>query len=199
MNQSLDASTRIATSTANAATGYATAAVAAYVDLASQMFGCWANAVDTMMGTATEPKSWYRHPDQNRGFTPALAWPWTGWTAAALPGSNGGAFNPMAMWFKAWPLQGNPAAWPMAFALMGFGVSRSVAYPLAEANTAALDAMATAGSAVEQTFARYRSDGGHATAQISYATPVAMAAALPIGLNAMAPWLGLLANSSRSV
>lgn len=202
MPQSLDTTTRIASSSADAAAGYATAAVAAYVDLAGQMLGCWASAVDTMMGKSSEPKSWYRHPDRgaSAGASQLGTWPWmAAWGSnTGFPGTNAAAFNPVSLWLKAWPLQGNPAAWPMAFAMMGMGVSRSVAYPLAEANTAAVDAMTTAGAALERTLASYRTDGGHAVAQILFKDGAALKSLIPIGILALAPWL-FVASQGRAI
>lgn len=186
---------RIANSSADAVAGYATAAVAAYVDLAGKMLGMWAGAVDTMLGSA-QPKSWYRHPDHPaRATSPTLGLasfkPW-GMSAAtpfatSVPGLA--PVNPVVFWLNAWPLQGNPAAWPMAFAMMGMGVSRSVAYPLAQANTAAMDAASAASSVFEKGYASYRSDGGHASAHVHIKKGAPMAAFMPFGTAAMLPFM----------
>lgn len=210
MSRQNDLSQRIAASSVEAATGYATAAVAAYVDLTGQMLGMWAQAVDTMMGGAAQPKSWYRHPDQPRAgaaapFNPFAFAPWT--LAAAGSGQSFGstgaaslpAFNPFAVWMNAWPLQGNPVAWPMAFAMMGMGVSRSVAYPLAQANMAAMDAVKAAGDAVEEGFSSYRSDGGHASAQVRIQSGPTMAALMPLGLGAFVPFMTALSSFPRTL
>ena len=185
--------------------------VAAYADFTSQMLGMWARNIDMMTGAKPAPKSWYRHPDEadrtgsgaglfNFGllFAPMA-------TAPQTPTVAGMMFNPFApftLWMKAWPLEGNPAAWPMAFAMMGAGVSRSVAYPLAEANTAAIDAVATAGKAVDDSFSSYRSNGGHANAQVlvqetSKAIAKAVLPMLPLGLQMMTPWMNMLEQMPR--
>ncbi len=207
MTSQTDLTQRFAMSSAEAAAGYATAAVAAYVDLTSQVMGFWANAFDSMLGNA-EPRSWYRHPDaseRSQAFgTIGLSWVPMIAPNFASPSRAGAAgytpmFDPFSLWMKAWPLQGNPAAWPMAFMMMGMGVSRSVAYPLAEANTAAMDAAEAAGRAVDETFSRYRSDGGHASAQLRIQSSKAIAAAMmPLGLQAVAPWLTAFASMPRT-
>lgn len=207
MTSQTDLTQRIATSSAEAAAGYATAAVAAYVDFTSQVVGYWANAMDSMMGKA-EPRSWYRHPDSLER-SPPLAMTGFAWMPFvpnfAAPGASGANvlaanFNPFNLWMKAWPLQGNPVAWPMAFMLMGMGMSRSVAYPLAEANTAAMDVVHTAVQAADETFSRYRSDSGHATAQIRIKSSKAIATTvmMPIGLQVFAPWLHAFATQPRT-
>lgn len=217
-----DTNARIARSSAEAVTGYANAAVAAYADFASQALGLWAQTIDAML-PKPEPRSWYRHPDQRQAPTlsaqpfawmglpaqPAQAWSQIYgqfWQHAlgkpAVPSAVGYAvdFNPFTLWMRAWPLQGNPAAWPMAFALMGAGWSRNVAYPMAQANVAAIDAASTAARAAQQQFATYRSDGGHATAQIMFQTEKAVAALmLPIGADMMAPWLAAFNAFPRTI
>lgn len=200
---------RMATSSAEAAAGYATAAVAAYVDWTNQVMGFWANTLDSMMGAA-QPRSWYRHPDNSArtrpfgpmgfAFTPTTP-PYFGAGAPARNPGNAAAtmLNPFGLWLKAWPLQGNPAAWPMAFAMMGMGLPRSVAYPLAEANTAAMDAVQTANRAMNESFSAYRSDGGHASAQIRFQTSTAIAALMaPLGLYAVTPWFTAIASWPQS-
>lgn len=208
MASNTDSTQRIARSSAAAATGYATAAMAAYVDMTRQVMGYWANTIDTMTGKP-EPRSWYRHPDspeRSRPFgTSGNPWmPMAGQFNFASPvGMNPYAamFNPFSLWMKAWPLQGNPAAWPMAFMMMGMGVSRSVAYPLAEANTAALDAVNTAANATNEAFSRYRSFGGHATAQIriqpiSQTTNTPMMT--PFAMQMLSPWFCAFMPSTRT-
>lgn len=216
-----DTNTRIARSSADAVAGYTTAALAAYADFATQALGLWAQTIDAMM-PKPEPRSWYRHPDQpghDAGLVQPFAWmgfaaqPAQAWGqiygqvwqhALGRPASLGTAgfpaFNPFELWMRAWPLQGNPAAWPMAFALIGAGVSRQVAYPMADANVAVIDAVSTATRATHEQFSRYRSDGGHATAQIIYQAEKSMAALmLPVGANMMAPWLAAFDAFPRSI
>jgi hypothetical protein len=197
---------RIAASSSEAAAGYATATVAAYVDFAGQMLGFWAQAMDNMIGAPT-PKSWYRHPDDGKraspAFNPLAMLPWAHGSTQSFPMFQAAGpipmFNPVAFWMNAWPPQGNPAAWPMAFAMMGMGVSRSVAYPLADANTAAIDVIKSVGDVVEENFARYRSDGGHASAQVRISFDKVLAGFMPVGFGALMPWMMAMQALPRSV
>lgn len=208
MTSQTDLTQRMAMSSAEAAAGYAKAAVAAYVDFTSQVMGFWANTFDSMMGTA-QPRSWYRHPDAP-GRSQPVGTSGAAWMPMMAPGFAGAGFgnvgaagailNPFSLWMQAWPLQGNPAAWPMAFMLMGMGVSRSVAYPLAEANTAAVEAVNSATRVAQESFSRYRSDGGHATAQIRVQSNKPTAAMMvPLGMQAFAPWLNAFAALPRTI
>ena len=97
MTSHSDLTQRIAMSSAEAATGYATAAMAAYVDFASQVMGYWANACDTMMGKA-EPRSWYRHPDSPERTRPLgfSAFAWMPMAAPSFPGQSPASANSVA-------------------------------------------------------------------------------------------------------
>lgn len=211
--QHVDYSSRIARSTAEAASGYATAAFAAYADMARWSISFWSNAMNSMVPKPEEPRSWYRDPRHNnpmqlslgfaQPFNPWASNPWASnaWSAsfpfywpnmgsapAAFPAANF-MMNPVMVWMRAFPLQGPPAAWPMAFALMGWGVPRDVAYPTAAANTAILDAVQTTARAVEQTFATYRTDNGYATAQIRFSSAKPKAPmGWPMAAAFSAPW-----------
>lgn len=211
--QASDATVRIARSSAEAASGYATAAFAAYADLAAQTMNFWAQAFDAMVPKPEpEPRSWYRRPadvaapEPRRSAAPTFpAWPMLPMTMPGFgafgPGTNPFASttrSPMDMWqtwFKMWPLQGPPACWPMAFAMMGAGLSREVAYPTARANVAMMDAMATAAEAVAAPYSSYRSESGYASAQIMIkGTKAAAAVAMPISVALLPPWLQALAG-----
>lgn len=216
--QASDATMRIARSSAEAASGYATAAFAAYADMASQTMSFWAQTIDSMMPKAEpEPRSWYRPPGDaprapaRRAAPSAPVWPgpnaampgFAGFNMFGQGGGSAGPFGPSMFgpghrspmdlwqaWFRMWPLQGPPACWPMAFAMMGAGWSREVAYPAARANVAAMDAVTTAVEVARQPFSSYRSDSGYACAQIVVAgNKVASAVAVPIGAALLAPWL----------
>lgn len=100
-----------------------------------------------------------------------------------------GANAAFAAWFNMFPYAAPSAAWPMAFMMMASGVPRSVAWPTAEANVAAMDAADAAAVSVREAFASYRSDSGYAVAQQSSWPPVQMmmlaAALIPLNINAM--------------
>lgn len=137
---------RIARSCSAAAFGYAAAANQSYFEAADRMLGLWSRA---LRPAEPEPRSWYRAPDNT--------------AANYYQGSNATeAFQAMMM--APWTL--SPAAWPMAMMMVSSGVPRSVAWPAAEANLAAADAVMTTNTAVNQVFSSYRSDSGHAVAQI---------------------------------
>jgi len=209
-----DASVKIAQKSAEAAAGYATAAFAAYADMASQTMNFWAQTFDAMVPRPEpEPRSWYRPPaDLARSAAPARntatasffpLWQMVGVPAPARRASTPALFGWTAprspldfwqSWLSMWPLQGPPACWPMAFAMMGAGWSRDVAYPAAQANAAAMDAISTAADAMRTPFSSYRSESGYASAQIVMAgSKVAGAAALPLAM--FAPWLQAFAAS----
>ena len=221
--QASDATMRIARSSSEAATGYASAAFAAYADMASQTMNFWAKTIDSMIPKPEpEPRSWYRPPsDAARAPERRAAFPAWPMMPPAMPGFAGfnmfgpsaGAANPFApsmfgpghrspmdmwqAWFRMWPLQGPPACWPMAFAMMGAGWSREVAYPTARANVAAMDAVATAVEVARQPFSSYRADSGYASAQIVIGgSKAASTVAVPVGAALLAPWLQALAGTA---
>ncbi len=126
---------------------------------------------------------------------PALpAWNPFGWALpqsfAPSPYSLGGsstAANPFAAWLGMFPYAAAPAAWPMAFMFMASGVPRSVAWPAAEANVAAMEAVDVATVSVRQAFSSYRTDGGHACAQQGWpaAHLLMLAVLMPLSVGAM--------------
>ena len=205
MSYATAAAQQFAKSSTDAVTGYASAAFAAYADFAGQALGYWAQAVDTMMPSQRET-SWYRHPDKRAGGQLSFTWPTPSHPALSVFGFPAAGvmpqtlFNPFALWMKAWPLQGNPASWPLAFTMMGMGMPRSVAYPLAQANTAAIEAANSASKVVNESFSAYRSDGGHASTHVLVQTAkVATTAMFPLGMALTAPWLATFNQMSRAI
>ncbi len=185
---------RFARHCTDAAFGYATAATAAYAAFADQVLSFWANAL--------QPS------DRREEKQPAFAWAWPvpapqpaapawnpfAWAlpqnAASSPYSFGGssaAMNPFAAWLGMFPFAAAPAAWPMAYMFMASGVPRSVAWPAAEANVAAMEAVDVATVSVQQVFSSYRTDGGHASVQQGWpAAHLLMLAVLtPLSLGAI--------------
>lgn len=148
---------------AMAAIDYTAAAQQAYFEATEQMLRFWSHALAEQKDP---PRSWYRHPDAEL----PLAAPWLDPRTAFNPASvfqglaSAQARAWQSMMTAPWTL--SPAAWPMAYMMMSSGVPQSVAWPTAEANVAAADAAQAATEAVEQAFSSYRSDGGHAVAQI---------------------------------
>ena len=76
---------------------------------------------------------------------------------------------PMQAWMRMWSqAPTGMTAGPMALALMAFGMPQAAAWPTAEAGAHAMVASRKAAEGVEQMFSTYRSDGGHAIAQIIF-------------------------------
>jgi hypothetical protein len=183
------AQARFAKSCTDAAFGYARAANAAYVAAATQTIEFWSDAAREA-SRSTESRSrandnssvldlW---PEQVRDFWRNAANPWAAMGAMPTGAPAAQAAQRMAMqhmtaWWGMFPLQGAPASWPGAYALMTAGVPKEVAWPTAEANVAVLEAAQAATQQIEQingAFASYRTETGFATSQMS-ATQSAMA------------------------
>ena len=78
-----------------------------------------------------------------QSYAPPSPYTFGGSSAIANPftAMNPFAANPFAAWLGMFPFAANPAAWPMASMFMASGVPRSVAWPAAEANVAAMEAV----------------------------------------------------------
>ncbi|MFA5952409.1 MAG: hypothetical protein WC807_19245 [Hyphomicrobium sp.] len=160
-------SARFARNCTDAAFGYARAASAAYAAMATQTIEFWAKAAERPdPSPASAPFSVKRaspaaRDRSSREVTPLdfmlMANPWL---------RQDSAFASVTAWWSLFPLQGNPASWPMAYTMMTAGVPRDVALPTAEANIAAMEAAEIAKQTLENVFSTYRSDSGYATSQI---------------------------------
>lgn len=168
-----DLSQRFAKSYATAAFGYARAASAAYAALADQTLDFWSNAARAGLREEAPRGSHLQLVSGPRPFRSAVAMSAT--PAAPSPmdfvqmtnaWASSPMFAPIRAWWGLFPLQGNPASWPMAYAMMSAGVPRAVAMPTAEANVAAMDAADAATASIDRTFSSYRSESGFAVAQI---------------------------------
>lgn len=179
-----DLSRRFAKSYATAAFGYARAASAAYAALANQTLDFWTNraseaANDDRFGrpsfvSGPRPYRSAYSPTTEREASPAADFVRMTQAWAASP-----MFAPMRAWWGLFPLEGNPASWPMAYSMMTAGVPRSVALPAAEANVAAMDAAQVATATVDRAFSAYRSESGFAVSQII--APKALFSAMLLG------------------
>jgi hypothetical protein len=191
---------RFAKSCSDAAFGYANAATAAYANWASQAFEAMAGAMRGME-PAPAPRSWYREPPPApqpiaNGFpAPAAMSPFpSAWAPFAWPGlpvspPSAAAMNPFTAWLDMMSFRGPPTAWPMAFMMVAVGVPRNVAWPTAEANAAAIEAVEIARKSLEDAFSTYRTDGGHANAQIKWGPePRKEPASPPAAPLALWPW-----------
>lgn len=162
-------------SCSQAAFGYATATTAAYAELTKQAFATWRTALEAALPPEPEPepRSWYRHPDKAERPAPArrrratdslpAIWPAPLWSMPSQPAQ---AELLAMMWAAPWRLDMPLVATPMVAWMVAAGIPRSVAEPTAKANLAAMDAAQTTIESVQQVFASYRSESGHAAAQV---------------------------------
>jgi hypothetical protein len=95
-------------------------------------------------------------------FAPAMP-PWMAGPAA----KPGFMLQPLDVFLSITPFGRSPIVLEMAVGMMTFGIPRAVAMPAAEANAAAFSAAETAVGPFSIGFSSYRSEGGHATAQIA--------------------------------
>ncbi len=163
---------RFTQSCTTAAFGYARAATAAYAAFATQALDFWAQAAkprerDDYKPSApylvTGPRT-YRSAVSPAPIETAIPFDFVrlsnAWTSSPM-------FAPMRAWWGMFPLEGNPASWPMAYAMMTAGVPRAVALPAAEANVAAMDAAEVASASIDRVFASYRTEGGYAVSPMA--------------------------------
>jgi hypothetical protein len=184
--------TRMAQLWMDAMVGYSRAAANAYAIAFERSMDVWCNALRQPGegNRASPPPASFMAPawaSQQPAFWGAecRAWPqqtmpnplnlWAAWTSLS-PGVN--------------PWRTAMSVWPMVVVMMSFGVPREVAVPAAEANAAAMDANEAAAKSVQRIFSSYRSDGGHASAQIIWLKNLtAIAAFLPLSATGLPNWL----------
>ncbi len=124
----------------------------------------WANVQPSWGASAWGQSAWGARPN---------AWPSVGGTAFPMPWS----MPPMATTMWGWPsLPWVYMQMPLTAMLVSAGYPIGVAVPSAKASTAAMDAADAAREQMEKVYSAYRSDGGHAAAQL-VSLPWTMAAA----------------------
>ena len=164
---------RIAKSASDAMLGYMQASNAASAAMMNNVFDFWTKAAKAMSGGS-----------QGSARPMMAQWPVPQPNPAQL------MMQPFEMWMSMTPFGRSPVVVQMAYAMMFFGVPRDVAMPTAEANAAAFDAVETAAAPFQDAFSNYRSDGGHASAQIKYVQHMMAALTLsPLGTAAGMPWM----------
>ena len=193
---SAELSARFARSCTTAAFGYARAASAAYAALANQTLDFWAQAAgsarqhdddrSSALGFMTGPRPYrsaFAAPSTEMAMPLDLVRISNAWVASPM-------FAPIRAWWNLFPLQGNPASWPMAYAMMTAGVPRAVALPAAEANVAAMDAAEAASSSIDHMLSSYRSESGFAVAQVVVSSKALMSAMFlaPLTMSVRLPW-----------
>jgi hypothetical protein len=209
----LELQSRIAKNYSDAAVGYASAMTAAYGHAASMMIDFWADTLKTSSPKPANSQSWYREPTRSSTALAPMMAPLNPFQAinpfaispmamnpvalAMGPGLAAGAMLPwMSMMLP--PPTGRSAAVPMAYMMLAVGVPRDVAEPAAEANAALIEAGEAVAQSVDNTFSSYRSDGGHAVAQIMHYPGRAVVAAMMFPLSSQAmlfPWLTMARHS----
>ncbi|MBX9926992.1 MAG: hypothetical protein K2Y05_11590, partial [Hyphomicrobiaceae bacterium] len=148
---------RVASSLLAASTGYAEAMTAAYTETVIAGLDLWCAALSGFAGTAHTASSavtktavpfgqstedWSGLPwlDPSRGET---------WNRAMVPLTP---FDFFSAWASLVPLRGQATSWPVAMAMIDAGVPRSIAWPAAEANAAAVDATVAATAVAVEPF-----------------------------------------------
>ena len=189
----------------DAMVGYSRAATNAYAVAFERSMDVWSNALrQPPQGVAALPAvTWPVAPywgqqqlnfwgGDQRSSSPSWSlwgWPQQTWPQPSMP-------NPMNLW-TAWasltpganPWRTATSVWPMVVVMMAYGVPREVAIPAAEANAAVMDAKDIATKSAERVFSSYRSEGGHASAQIIWLKNLtAMMALLPFGAGTLPNW-----------
>ncbi len=199
--------TRIARSSGLAAIDYGAAGTQAGFEAMNAMIGFWSDVLSQPVSDA-EPRSWYRPPAESASSWNRSSDDWAKPsremfpTAAAPRPPSSAQPDPFAAQITAWqslmtnPWKLSPMAWPMAMMMMSAGMPESVAVPTATANVAASDAAMAASEVVQDAVMSYRSEGGHAVAQLimlPYPTAAITAALAPLATAMLtSPWSALL-------
>jgi hypothetical protein len=196
-----DKQTEIAKRSMDAAFGYTQAAINAAFEINARAFSVWSQVAQTALpkavpeagnwewsGAPKRPHSTLLTAEQQhrRPRTPFAAW-------SELMQASGrvwfkGAPSPFAWW--AWtPQSAVPATWPWAYGMISSGVPDSVAWPMAEANVALIDAATKTAEAARPVFPTYQSANGFAGhVWIGSAAAKSIMATLPAAAF-MWPWL----------
>lgn len=189
---------------AQAGVGFATAATAAYTDMAVRLLDFWSTALSGLApdSESVEPARDAIVAASEPPFGMALAdWSPFAWMdprryealTRLEPSANPvEAFMALAGFA---PLRGSPASWGVARLMIDSGVPRAVAWPAAEASAAALDAADAASKGMRRVLANYHTDSGYAATMRPIA-PSALAALLMMGVAShmplgIGPWSAL--------
>lgn len=103
------------------------------------------------------------------------------WGGSSKSGLAGFSWNPAFSW--------TIYQWPWTMMLISAGVPSAVATPTARCSAATMDAADAAREQMTRMFSAYRSDGGHATAQIIHMPAMMMAAMMPWTKPLLTPFL----------
>ena len=170
----------------DAAFGYTQAAINAAYETNVRALAVWTQVAETVLPKApvkNEVWEWSGAPKRLHSTLLAAEQPpqtksaansFAGWTDLLQTSQNiwfKGPPSPFAWW--SWmPQTAVPATWPWAYGMISSGVPSSVAWPMAEANVALLDAAKkTAEAAAPAGFPTYQSSNGFASAQVWMGSP----------------------------
>lgn len=182
---------RISRGCSQAALGYAAAATAAYTELACRAFDFWSVALSGLVeqpAVETEKKT----PEPKITSEPPFGMSADDWNplswfdprrfeALWQMDASTAPITAMMTMANAVPLRGTSTSWGMAQVMIDSGVPRSIAWPAAEANAAALDAADAASNGLRKIIASFHTESGYATTAHSM-TPSAIIAGLMVGI-----------------
>jgi hypothetical protein len=186
-------SERIARGCTQAAAGYAAAATAAYTAFACSALDFWCTALSGLAETPVSSPTAVQQPvvaptvTEEPPFGMSLAdWSPMSWfdpqryqSLWYLTPMTPPAQAAMAM-ANAVPLRGTSGSWGMARVMIDSGVPRSIAWPAAEANAAALEAADVASNGFRTVLANFHTESGYASIARSM-TPSLIVLALTLG------------------
>jgi hypothetical protein len=174
---------------ARSASEMTAASIIAASEAAANAIGMWAQTADIWLsaipGWTRRPRSSFRAsfpPAPRSGLSPSyLPHALQAWTAGPSP--------IVAAWLGLYATARALGPFPLAGAMIAAGFPAQTAWPAARAGHAALDAAEIAARAVERAFSSYRSDGGHAVAQIVTSPMSGATADARPAVWAFGPWL----------
>ena len=194
-------SKRISRGCSEAIVGYATAATAAYTQLACHALDFWCTALSGLTEElapvspedAAQPAKAVNYGEPAFGMSAADWNPLSWFDPRRFEGlwrmdHTTPPLTAMMNMANSVPLRGASTSWGMAQVMIDSGVPRSIAWPAAEANAAALDAADAASNGFRRVVANFHTDSGYATAARSM-TPSLVAAGMMLGI-ATTPPLG---------
>jgi hypothetical protein len=183
---------QISRSCTEAALGYAAAATAVYTEFACRAFDFWGVALSGLVEepVAEKAKAVTKGPEvttEPRFGMSADDWNPLSWLeprrfeALWKMDATTTPVSAMFAMANAVPLRGTSTSWGMAKVMIDSGVPRSIAWPTAEANAAALDAADAASNGFRRIVASFHTESGYATSARSM-TPSAIVAGLMVGI-----------------
>ncbi len=193
---------QISRSCSQAVFGYGAAATAAFTEMACCALDFWSVALsgfaeETTSKTTTNEAQPVARPVSEPAFGMAVEdWSPMSWfdprrfEALWRMDSTTPPVTAMMTMANAIPLRGTSTSWGMAQVMIDSGVPRSIAWPAAEANAAALEAADAASNGFRKVVASFHSESGYATTARAM-TPSLVMASLMVAANAPLSWSGI--------